>query len=166
MIKGQDIVVLAVLMEKGAERLAYAELGKAARVSASEAHAAVKRLQEALLLNSERCPVKGHVEEFLIHGLRYSFPLKASGKMTKGMPTSYAAPVAAEAFAVSGQLPVWEGSSGTVYGKAYLPIYSTAPAAAAEDERLYARLAVMDMLRSGRLRERQFAEKKLREWMA
>ena len=44
MIKGQDVVVLAALLENGAEELPYAELGKVARLSVSETHAAVKRL--------------------------------------------------------------------------------------------------------------------------
>ena len=166
MIKGQDIVVLAALMEKGAEKLTYAELGKVAQVSASEVHAAVGRLQTASLVSSERRPVRGHVSEFLVHGLRYAFPLRTAGKMAKGMPTAYAAPVAAGAFAATGLLPVWENSKGAVYGQAYVPIYVTAPAAAEGDARLYDRLAVIDMLRGGRLRERQFAERKLQEMMA
>ena len=166
MIKGQDIVVLAVLLERGAEELTFAELGKAAQVSASEAHAAVGRLQAASLVNSERKPVRGHVREFLVHGLRYAFPLQSAGKVVRGMPTSYAAPVAADAFASTGLLPVWENSSGSVYGQAYVPVYATAPVAAEADARLYDRLAVIDMLRGGRLRERQFAERKLQEMMS
>ena len=166
MIKGQDIVVLAVLMEKGAEKLTYAELGKVARVSVSEAHAAVGRLQESSLVNSERRLVKGHVSEFLVHGLRYAFPLRSAGKMDKGMPTAYAAPIAADSFAATGLLPVWENSKGTVYGQTYEPIYVTAPAAAEGDARLYDRLAVIDMLRGERLRERRFAERKIQELMA
>ena len=79
MIKGQDIVVLAVLMEDGFDRLAYAELGKAACLSASEAHAAVKRLQEAALVNGDRRPMKRNAMEFLVHGLRYAFPMRPTG---------------------------------------------------------------------------------------
>jgi len=70
MIKGQDIVTLAVFLGNGADRLTYAELGKAAGLSASEAHAAVKRLQESFLLNTCRRPVRRNVNEFLVHGLR------------------------------------------------------------------------------------------------
>ena len=58
MIKGQDVVVLAALLENGTEELPYAELGKVARLSVSETHAAVKRLQEAVLLNANRVPVR------------------------------------------------------------------------------------------------------------
>ena len=57
MIKGQDILMLAVLMGEGAHELPYSELGRAAFLSVSEAHAAVKRLQESALINSMRRPV-------------------------------------------------------------------------------------------------------------
>ena len=164
MIKGQDIVVLASLM--GAENgLAYAELGKKSRISVSETHAAVKRLEAAGLVNSSRKLVKRNVLEFLVHGLKYAFPLKASGRLAKGMPTAYAAPVAEREFASTGLVPVWSSADGKVYGQAFEPIYSTAPEAAGQDSGLYDRLAIIDMLRGGRLRERQFAERKLKEML-
>ena len=163
MIKGQDVVVLAALLENGAEELPYAELGKVARLSVSETHAAVKRLQEAVLLNANRVPVRRNVNEFLVHGLRYAFPLRSSGKLAKGLPTGYAAPVAASVFASTGRQPVWESSNGRTYGQVFEPIYPTAPQAAEGNQGLYDRLALIDMLRGGRIRERQFAEQKLKE---
>lgn len=166
MIKRQDIVVLAVLMERGAEKLAYAELGKIAQLSASEAYAAVKRLQESALLNMNHAPVRRNVAEFLVHGLRYTFPMKAAGGLAKGLPTAYAAPVAAEEFATTGMMPVWATADGNVYGRSFEPIYPTAPLAAASNQGLYDRLALIDMLRGGRVRERQFAERKLQEILA
>jgi len=165
-MKGQDIVVLAALLANGADKLTYAELGRTVRLSASEAHAAVKRLQESFLLNAGRLPVRHNVSEFLTHGLRYAFPLHSAGKLMRGLPTSYAAPVAADVFVSTGLSPVWENSNGMTYGQAYEPIYPTAPQAAEGDRGLYDRLALIDMLRGGRLRERQFAEQKLKEILA
>ena len=165
MIKGQDIVILASLMGANDDASTYLEIGKRAKLSASEAHAAVRRLQESMLLNDDRKPVKRNVMEFLVHGLRYMFPFRESG-LAMGMPTAYAAPIAAEEFAVSGLAPVWSTADGKVYGKAYVPIYPTAPLAAAEDSELYDRLVLIDMLRGGRLRERKFAERKLQEVMS
>ena len=115
MIKGQDILVLVSLMG-GNSCLAYAELGKRSRLSVSETHAAVKRLVESGLVKSDRHLIKSNVMEFLSYGLKYAFPLKASGRLGKGMPTSYAAPVAESEFASTGMVPVWGGSSGNVYG--------------------------------------------------
>ena len=163
MIKGQDLVVLSVLMGNGADKFVYAELGKLAHISASEAHAAVRRLQESGLLNEGRRPIRRNVREFFAHGLRYSFPVRPSGKRTMGIPTSYAAPVATDVFVTTGLQPVWECPNGTVFGQAFEPIYPTAPEAARGNRGVYDRLALIDMLRGGRIRERLFAERKLEE---
>ena len=163
MIKGQDIVVLASLMNESAQKLPYAELAETVRLSVAETHAAVKRLQASALLNDDHRPIVRNALEFLVHGLRYMFPLRPSGRLAKGMPTAYAAPVAADEFASSGRDLVWAVPDGTVYGLAVDPLYPTAPEAAAGDAALYGRLALFDMLRGGRLRERRFAESKIQE---
>ena len=148
------------------EAYTYAELGEAAQISASEAHSAVQRLREATLVNEERCVLKRNVREFLFHALRYLFPLKYDEGVSKGMPTAYSAPVAQSAFSASGLPPVWKGSNGTVLGRGVEPIYPSAPAAASRRPALYASLALFDMLRGGRIRERLFARKKLAEMLA
>jgi hypothetical protein len=79
------------------------------------------------------------------------------------MPTSYAAPVAVGEFASVGLVPVWNGSEGNIDGRAFEPIYPSASKAAANNRSLYDLLALMDMLRGGRIRERRFAELKLKE---
>ena len=165
MIKGQDILVLVSLMGDPAD-LAYAELGKRSRLSVSETHAAVKRLVECGLVKSDRRLIRRNVIEFLSHGLKYAFPMKASGRLAKGMPTAYAAPVAEDEFASTGIVPVWSCEDGKVYGQAFEPIYATAPLAAGQDRGMYDRLALIDMLRGGRLRERMYAERKLKEMLA
>ena len=64
MIKGQDMLMLAVLMGEGASKLPYSELGRIACLSVSEAHAAVRRRQDSMLLNSSRNLLKRNVEVF------------------------------------------------------------------------------------------------------
>ena len=92
--------------------------------------------------------------------------MRSAGILAKGLPTSYAAHVASGEFAATGLVPVWKGSRGDVYGQAFEPIYPMAPEAAAEGPKLHALLAILDMLRGGRLRERKFAEAKLEDMMA
>ena len=58
---------------------------------------------------------------------------------------------------------VWQTDKGTVYGRAVEPLYPTVPDVAMRNPELYARLAVFDMIRGGRLRERKFAEDRLKE---
>jgi len=54
--------------------------------------------------------------ELLVHGLRYMM-VPARGRVTRGMPTSYAAPVMAERIAQSDDpVPVWPTADGSVRG--------------------------------------------------
>lgn len=164
MLKGQDIVVLLALM--GAKKkYSYAELANKASLSVSESHAAIKRLQIALLVNEKHRLVRKNVEEFLIHALKYAFPLQRSGTMNVGMPTAYSSPIAESEFAATGRAQVWCGSEGKVIGMGVEPIYSSAPSAAKCDQDMYDKLALIDMLRGGRVRERNYASSKLMEMM-
>ena len=166
MIKGQDIVVLAALMDSRRQNDTYAELGVRVCLSASETHAAVNRLLNAVLITASRRALWRNAMEFLVHGIRYTFPLRSAGAMARGLPTAYAAPVAEGRFAATGICPVWSWNGGSMYGQPVEPLYRTAPEAAANDRGLYDRLALIDMLRGGRLRERLFAQKKLEEMIA
>ena len=163
MLKNQDILVLAALIGNKAERLSFARIADKAKLSVSESFAAVNRLMESSLINSERRIIRNRALEFLTHSLCYICPASYGSGTATGMPTAYAAPVAAEDFAVSGEIPVWPGDDGNISGRPLAPIYPSAPKAAAADRRVYDNLAIFDMLRGGRLRERAFAVAKLRE---
>lgn len=166
MVKGQDVLVLAALMHEKSEMPRFADVAGRAKLSLSETHAAVKRLQAASLVGSNRRVIRRNVTEFLIHALKYEFPIMASRVLSFGMPTSYAAPVAVEEFSISGYVPVWPCSTGSVRGLSFEPVYPTVPSAAEADRGMYDRLAVFDMLRAGRIRERKFAESRLQEMFA
>lgn len=165
MIKGQDMVVLAALMTDGAEVLPYAQLAKLSRLSVSETYGAVQRLQNAALIDGKNRVRARNAVEFLTHGLRYVFPLKMTEERSQGIPAMFAAPLAAAYFAYTGDAPVWKSLSGNVYGKVVEPLYPSAPEAAANNRDIYDRLAAMDMLRGGRIRERKFAECKIEEFL-
>ena len=70
MLKGQDIVILAAIMDGRRQGESYAELSERACLSVSEAHAAVRRLREASLIGENRRVVKRNAVEFLVHGIR------------------------------------------------------------------------------------------------
>ena len=72
MIKGQDVLVLAALMHEKAEMPRFADVADRAKLSISETHAAVKRLQSASLIDSNRRAIRRNVSEFLIHALKYA----------------------------------------------------------------------------------------------
>jgi len=101
------------------------------------------------------------VEEFLIHGVEYAFPVQR-GETTRGMPTAYAAPPLSDQIAANGDLPpVSPDPDGKVRGASLEPLHKPAPRAARKDPALHELLALIDALRDGRVRERRLAEKEL-----
>ncbi len=159
--KPQDVVVALLLtLEQGAKT--YAELGQILGMSASEVHAAVRRLREARLIDPETREVRMEaLRNFLVHGVPYAFPARQK-EITRGMPTAWAAPALAEKIRSSDQLPpVWPDPDGKVQGSAVEPLYPSVPGAARRHPLLYELLALVDALRLGRARERGMAEKEI-----
>ncbi|MDQ8196446.1 hypothetical protein QEH59_18600 [Coraliomargarita sp. SDUM461004] len=163
MIKPQDIIV-ALNMCQSAPFSSYAEKALALGMSASEVHAAERRLVESRLLNPmDKSIQKKAFLNFLVHGVPYAFAV-APKEMTRGMPTAWAAPALANQFAGSNQpIPVWPDPNGDMQGVAIKPLYRSAPQAARNNPELYELLALVDALRTGRARERKLAEKLLEE---
>ena len=161
-LKPQDIVVaLKLCVSKASE--SYAALGKSLGISASEAHAAVRRLGEAGLAEPESKSIHMvKLRNFLVHGVPYAFPAKAK-EMTRGMPTAWAAPVMAGRIAQDDPAPVWPDPDGKTKGVAVEPLYASVVKAARNDSALYDLLALVDALRLGRARERNLAEAELGE---
>jgi hypothetical protein len=163
MLKGQDIVILMKLTGHSEGRLSYAALGADLCMSPSEAHAGVSRLALAGLVDAETRRVKTAAAlEFLKHGLKYVFPLKRKGGLCRGVPTAQAAPCTEGVFTGDGEPPpVWPDAAGSVRGLGVIPLHRGVPAAAQKDKRLYELLALTDLLRGGRARERQWAEQRI-----
>lgn len=157
--------MLARLLAHGGSRPTFARLAADLSMSASEVHAAWRRLVEARLLSGEAGssgPNLQAVDEFLTHGVRYAFPVRR-GEVTRGVPTAYAAaPLKREIAPSADPPPVWPHPEGSVRGVALEPLYRTVPTAALRDPALYEILALIDALRDGRARERKLAERHLR----
>jgi DNA-binding Lrp family transcriptional regulator len=164
-LKPQDIVVVLKLCGYVPDvRPSYANIAKELGMSPSEIHSAVKRLRRSRLIHGpemEGQPNFSAIEEFLIHGVKYSFPAER-GSMTRGMPTSYAVEPLSQLIPSGDEpVPVWSDPKGTTRGVAVKPLYKTVPDAAKRDPLLYERLAMVDAIRDGRTRERIIAEKEL-----
>ena len=163
-LKPQDVLVAMKLASYAEKRPPISVIANSLAISASEVHGALKRLQSTRLLHGPELQNKPNIsalEEFLIHGVKYSFPAE-HGSITRGIPTSYAAPpLKNEIFSGDELPPVWPWPDGDVRGIAFKPLYKTAPLAAAKDFRLYELLALVDAIRDGRARERKIAEHEL-----
>lgn len=164
-LKPQDVLVLLKLCsQQSGIRPPYAQIASQLEMSPSEVHSAVRRLQKSQLLHGSEMsesPDRRAVEEYLIHGVKYSFPAER-GEITRGIPTSYAAePLNRFIKAGNHPLPVWPYAQGKLRGIALKPLYKSVPKAAMQDPILYELLALVDAIRDGRARERNIAEREL-----
>jgi hypothetical protein len=165
-LKPQDIVVVLKLCGYGSSRPPFAQIAGDLVMSPSEVHGALKRAQAAHLVHGSEMnsrPNLSAIEEFLIHGVKYAFPAEHGGS-TRGLPTSHAAaPLNRLIAAGDDPIPVWPHPEGKKRGIALAPLYKTVPDAALRDQALYQKLALVDALRDGRVRERKLAVQELRK---
>jgi hypothetical protein len=162
-LKPQDLLVLLKVAAHPPQRWTYAALGEALSMSASEAHASVKRAVASGLAVApariEWSPIRSSLLEFVLHGARYVWPA-TPGPVKRGVPTSFGAePLASQLMAAPEEAPVWAHPTGKAKGPTLSPLYRTAPQAALADPALHRLLALLDALRTGRARERTLAAK-------
>ncbi|MGD1919713.1 MAG: hypothetical protein ACFCAD_12955 [Pleurocapsa sp.] len=163
MLRPQDILVLLKVYLLGQD-WTYSKLAKSLNISSSEVHGALKRCEESNLYRGEAKRVlRGSLEEFLIHGLKYAFPTRP-GALVTGIPTAHSAEPLKDLLVVNDRdVYVWEYETGKVKGQAIKPLYRSVPKAAKEDRQLYELLSLVDGLRVGKMRERELAVKELRK---
>lgn len=162
-LKPQDLLVLLKVAAHSPKRWTYAALGDSLAMSASEAHASVKRAVASGLAvapsRGEWSPNRPNLLEFVLHGARYVWPAIA-GPVKRGVPTAFGAePLIGQLNAAPGEAPVWAHPHGKAKGPSLSPLYRTAPEAALADPALHRLLALLDALRTGRARERSLAAK-------
>lgn len=110
-------------------------------------------------------PSKSACEECLISGVKYFFPAEL-GSYTRGIATSYAAPILEKHFILGDDpIPVWPYGEGDKRGLALEPLYSSVPKSLTQfpDPTFYELLVLVDAIRSGRARERNIATTLLRQ---
>jgi len=161
-LKPQDVVVALKLVAAGGSRPTIASLASDLRLSASEVHGALRRLEACHLYNpSDRSVRRASLLEFLKHGIRYVFPAKP-GEVSVGLPTACSAEPLRERIVQGPQdAMIWSSSEGKVRGQCIRPLYPTVPQAAAADPALYELLSLVDSVRVGRARERQLGAQEL-----
>jgi hypothetical protein len=163
-IKPQDLYVLFALLTRRDSDPTYAQLGAQTGLAPSAVHASMKRAAVAglaIFRDGKPAVLKPQLREFVFGGAKYAFPAMY-GRISKGVPTSYAAPPLNSVIAPSSDpVPVWAHKNGSVRGVSLAPLYPTVPEAALRDPDLYSVLALFDAYRSGQARERSAAQKLL-----
>lgn len=166
-LKPQDIVV-TIYVGLHPEPWTYPGLAAALYLSASEAHAAVKRAQVAGLLEPmARTAKQDELLELLLHGIKFVYPVER-GALTRGMPTAHGAPPLRTRLTPTSAevLPVWPDPEGKAQGEAWAPLYPAVPRAARRDPGLYEALALVDVMRGGRATDRAIAIDELQRRLA
>lgn len=164
-LKPQDILVLLKIWTTYKDKpWNYRNLAKDLQMSQSEVHSAIKRAELAKLFDPlTRRPIRAHLSEYLISGVRYGYPV-VPGKESMGIPTAHSAPPLNKAIvAAKGDSFVWPSRSGKTKGFSIEPLYPAVPAACAKDDELHELFALVDALRVGRAREVDLAKKIIHE---
>ena len=174
-LKPQDFLVslkIAVQQQRR-EKCSYQQLALSCGLSASDAHAAVKRACLSRLLNLQTPAWTGKdyvignyvantaaLIEFSCHGLRYVWPAK-DGPSRLGVPTGLAV-VAEELDMVrGGETHVWPSPEGTVQGVSLEPWHPALPLSCLQDPELHRLAAIIEVIRTGGARAAAQARKAL-----
>ena len=161
-LRPSDVVVACELTLS--ESVQFAAISDATGISVGECHGAVQRLVQASLVSpTSRRSIGELLVRFLVFGVPHAFP-PTIGPAVIGVPTAHAAPVF-EGLIEAPEPYVWPELDGTVRGLALTPLYPRASELARKNPPLYALLAIVDALRVGHAREREVAERLLRERM-
>lgn len=160
-----DILVLLKKITSSGCSMSYRELSSSLLVSLSSISDSLSRSCVAQLVdgNKQRVNVLA-LEEFLVHGLRYAFPVKV-GRIMRGVPTYISASPLKEQVSFGTDSYVWPSRFGTMRGQGIVPLCPTIPQIVEKDEELYQLLVIVEALRIGRVREREIAASMLHEFI-
>lgn len=138
-----------------------AQIAKELGISASEVSEALERCRIARLIDNlkQRVNILA-LKEFMVHGLKYVFPVQPQAKV-RGIPTAISAPPLNEKIISEKDAYVWPDAKGNIRGEAIVPLYRTVPEAVRIDPMLHSLLAIADVFRIGRAREVELAKVEL-----
>ena len=152
MLKPIDLTVLAFLRTELRD-VAWTQVQVASglQIAQSAVHRALQQLDLSGLKGRPDRPLR----DLLVHAVRHVYP-PVLGAPTGGLPTASGHP------ALTGYLPateafIWPLDTGEGHGTALQPLHPCVPAAARSHPRFYELMALIDVLRVGRVRERATA---------
>ncbi len=160
-MRPQDVVILLKKITFAGRGMTNAQIAKELSISASEVSEALERCRIAHLVDNlkQRVNILA-LKEFLIHGLKYVFPVQPQAKV-RGIATAISAPPMNEKILSEKDVYVWPDSKGNIRGESIDPLYRTVPEAVRIDPMLHSLLAIADIFRIGRTREVEIAKEEL-----
>lgn len=161
-MRPQDVVILLKIIAKGDRKWQNKDLVHELYISGSEISKSLARSEFAGLIGHDRRNVfRQSLMEFIQYGLHYVFPAQPGG-MSNGILTGHSHPVIAERFHPEFKY-VWPDATSYDRGLSIQPLYSTVVKAVKEDAVLYKLLAMIDVIRVGRVREMKLAIDELKK---
>lgn len=157
-MRPQDVVILLKKVSSVGRNITNAQIAKELGISASEVSEALERCRIARMVDNlkQRVNILA-LKEFLIHGLKYVFPVQPQAKV-RGIATAISAPPMNDKILSGNEVYVWPDSKGNIRGECITPLYRTVPEAVKIDPVLYRLLAIADVFRIGRTREVELAK--------
>ena len=160
--KPQDILLLLKLVSINDQSWKQKTVADAIGISQSEVSESVVRLKFSGLLDpTGKKVMRLALMDVLQFAVKYIFPQKP-GAVVRGIPTSHSASPLKEQIQSSEEY-VWPYAKGLIKGHSIIPLYSSVPKAALQDNLLYELLILVDAIRVGRAREREIAVKELKQ---
>ena len=164
-MRPQDIAILIKIITCGNKEWLLQSLSNELFISVSEISESLNRSRVAGLVDyNKKRPNRQSILEFLEHGVKYVFP-QEPGTLVKGMPTAHSHPFMKEFFQGENAY-VWPDASGKQIGQMIEPFYPNQPKAARVDPLFYKLLALVDVIRVGRVREVNVALAELKNVIA
>ena len=156
-------MVLLKILSKADEVWQSKDLANELFISQSEISDSLNRSSVGGLLEAgiKKKVFRKSLIEFIEHGLHYVFPVVPGG-MVNGIYTAHSYPFMNQYF--SSELSyVWPDHRGEVRGLSIEPLYKQQVKAAKKDEILYKMLALIDVIRVGKVREVEVAMRELKK---
>jgi hypothetical protein len=159
-MRPQDIAILLKIISVGGQSWQISGLAHSLYLSVSEVSESLNRSKIAGLIDhSKKHIMKLSLFEFLKHGVKYVFPVEP-GALVSGIATAHSHPFMKEHFASETDY-IWSDKSGEMIGQVLMPLYARQVEAVKQDEILYKLLALVDVIRVGRVREVSYAIEEL-----
>ena len=138
-------------------------------IPASTVGEAFRRLASAGILRPAegekgRAINKLALRDCIIHGVRWIAPAKI-GRVARGVPTAHATPPISNRVLSDQEALVIACRNGALRGRSVSPIHSKVPRACLRNERMHQLVALVDVFRVGRARDREVATKELNQWV-
>ncbi|MBC7759498.1 MAG: hypothetical protein H7069_11620 [Phormidesmis sp. FL-bin-119] len=162
-MRPQDIAILLKLIAIKEGQVGLIYLANSLSISTSEISESLNRSHYAGLLDDRRKVKRQNFMDFLQYGISHVFP-QHPGTLVRGIATAHSHPYIKEQL-LSNENYVWADINGDMIGLAIEPLYKKQVEAVKQDEVFYKLLALVDVLRVGRNREKAIAINHLKEIM-